>query len=309
MIEQREYDYLQQTLHSLQQTRKHLCATIEHKNASFNDLQKYVVDFHAELDKFEIYDYQQSLRMIDKQGVANVLAKQQIDRLLDSPYFGGFDFIYEDETEAERFYIGRFGHEGENGQTLIYDWRAPICHMYYEFEIGAAYYEAMQQRFDGELIGKRQIKIEHGELQYVLNSSLTIQDEALQQVLHANGSDKMKTIVTSIQKEQNQIVRDDTAHTLIIQGVAGSGKTAVALHRIAYYLYKYRDTLRAERIFILSPNKVFGHYISNVLPELGEEPIRSFTLDELTERLLPNAVTYTSFEEETAFILENPQSA
>lgn len=119
MIEQREYDYLQQTLHSLQQTRKHLCATIEHKNASFNDLQKYVVDFHAELDKFEIYDYQQSLRMIDKQGVANVLAKQQIDRLLDSPYFGGFDFIYEDETEAERFYIGRFGHEGENGQALF----------------------------------------------------------------------------------------------------------------------------------------------------------------------------------------------
>ncbi|MEE1130623.1 MAG: ATP-binding domain-containing protein, partial [Caryophanon sp.] len=106
----------------------------------------------------------------------------------------------------------------------------------------------------------------------------------------------------------NQIVRNVSADTLIIQGVAGSGKTAVALHRIAYFLYKFRDTLRPERIFILSPNKVFGDYISSVLPELGEQPIRSFTLDELTEQLLPASVSFTSFEVETKYILQHPTS-
>lgn len=307
-MNQQEIAYLQRTLASLHESLAQVETDITTKDGHYKELQKYLVDYKAELDKFEVYDYQQSLQMIDKHGLSKVLEREKLMKLIDSPYFGHFQFLYDGDKEAESFYIGRFGHRDAENQTLIYDWRAPICHMYYEFELGQAFYEARERRFDGELVAKRQIKIENGELQYALDSSLTIQDEVLQQTLNANASDKMKTIITSIQREQNQIVRNESAYNVVIQGVAGSGKTAVALHRLAYYLYKFRDTLRAERIFILSPNKVFGDYISSVLPELGEQPIRSFTLDELTANLLPAAVTFTPFEQETKMILQNPTS-
>lgn len=308
MIDQKEITYFNKIQTDLKKAYQELSEDINNQDQQFKELQKYTVDYKSELDKFEIYDYQQTLHMIDKQGYAQVIERDQIKKLIESPYFGRFDFMYEGEEpeDAESFYIGRFGFRDEEGSSLIYDWRAPVCNMYYEFELGKAYYEAMGRNFEGELLGKRQIKIENSKIKYVVESSLTIQDEVLQQTLNQHASEKMKTIVTSIQREQNKIVRNESAYNVIIQGVAGSGKTAVALHRIAYYLYKFRDTLRADRIFILSPNKVFGDYISSVLPELGEQPIRSFTIDDLTENLLPTAVTFTSFEEEMKAIIMNP---
>ena len=181
--------------------------------------------------------------------------------------------------------------------------------MYYEFEIGKARYMAMERLFEGEIVRKRQIKINHSQLVYVLDSSLTILDEVLQQTLAQNTSEKMRSIVTTIQREQNRIIRNETAYNVIVQGAAGSGKTAVALHRIAYFLYKFRNTLSAEHIYILSPNKVFGDYISSVLPELGEEPVRSFTLDELTKDLLSPEFTFTSFGDELKELLSDPTGA
>lgn len=309
MADIKEVSYLEETLIQLRKAYKKLSSNIEDQDQNFKDLQKYMVDYKSELDKFEVYDYQQTLSMIDKQGFAQVREREQVKKLIESPYFGRFDFLYigDSPDETETFYIGRFGFTDEEGTPLIYDWRAPVCNLYYEFEIGKAHYVAMEQRFDGKLTGKRQIKIENSKLQFVLDSSLTIQDEVLQQTLNQHSNEKMKTIVTSIQREQNRIVRNESAYNVIIQGVAGSGKTAVALHRLAYFLYKFRETLKPERIFILSPNKVFGDYISSVLPELGEEPIRSFTLDELTTNLLPAAVTFTPFQEETNVILSNPE--
>lgn len=308
MINQAEISYFNKIQTDLKKAHQELSEGINNQDQHFKELQKYTVDYKSELDKFEIYDYQQTLNMIDKQGYAQVIEREQIKKLIESPYFGRFDFMYDGEEpdDAESFYIGRFGFRDEEGTSLIYDWRAPVCNMYYEFELGKAYYEAMGRSFEGELLGKRQIKIENSQIKYVVESSLTIQDEVLQQTLNQHASEKMKTIVTSIQREQNKIVRNESAYNVIIQGVAGSGKTAVALHRIAYYLYKFRDTLRADRIFILSPNKVFGDYISSVLPELGEQPIRSFTIDDLTENLLPTAVTFTSFEEEMKAIIMDP---
>ncbi|QBP40973.1 HelD family protein [Paenisporosarcina antarctica] len=310
MIDTKEMTYFENTLLSLEKAYKRLSTKLTDQDQSFKDLQKYIIDYKRELDKFEVYDYQQTLSMIDKQGFAQAVEREKIKKLIDSPYFGHFDFVYDGENkeDVESFYVGRFGFTDDDGKYLIYDWRAPICNMYYEFELGEGYYEALDRRFDGELTAKRQIKIEKSEIQYVLDSSLTIQDEVLQQTLSAHASEKLKTIITSIQREQNKIVRNESAYNVVIQGVAGSGKTAVALHRIAYYLYKFRDTLRAERIFILSPNKVFGDYISSVLPELGEQPISSFTLDEVTGNLLSSAVTFTSFEQETKHILMNSKS-
>ena len=129
---QQELRYLQQTKDSLNKAYSELCSNIDFKDASYKDLQKYLIDYKAELDKFEVFDYQQSLHMIDKQGYQKVLEKQQVEKLLQSPYFGRFDFLYEGDAieDKERFYIGRFGHVDEEGTTLIYDWRLPICNMY-----------------------------------------------------------------------------------------------------------------------------------------------------------------------------------
>lgn len=310
MLDSKEMKYFQKTITKLNEAYEQLTKDISIKDRSYKDLQKFMIDYNSELDKFEVYDYQQTLSMIDKRGFAQVNERQQLAKLIDSPYFGKFNFVYAGEAikDAEAFYIGRFGFSDEEGNALIYDWRAPVCNMYYEFELGEASYEAKGRRFYGEIIAKKQFKIERSKIEYIVDSSITIQDEVLQQTLNQHANDKMKTIVTSIQREQNKIVRNESAFNVIIQGVAGSGKTAVALHRIAYLLYKYRDTLKAERIFILSPNKVFGDYISSVLPELGEQPIRSFTMDELTAQLMPSSLKFMSFEQEVSYILANPTS-
>ena len=134
---------------------------------------------------------------------------------------------------------------------------------------------------EGELVLKRQFKIKNGEIEFAFDSSQNIQDDILQQELAHTSDEKMKSIISTIQKEQNKIIRNEKAHTLIIQGVAGSGKTSIALHRVAFLLYRFRNTIKAQNVTILSPNKVFGDYISNVLPELGEEPIFEASLEDL----------------------------
>lgn len=271
MLDPAEVAYLNMVLHHLHKAAEKLSAYIEGQDQDFKDLQKYMVNTKSELDKFEMYDIQQTLSMIDKRGYAQAIERDRVKKLIASPYFGRFDFVYQGDitNEAEIFYIGRFGFADENGNQLIYDWRAPVCTMYYEFEIGKAYYTAMERLFEGEIVRKRQIKVENSKLLYVLDSSLTILDEVLQQTLSQNTSAKMKTIVTTIQREQNRIIRNETAHNVVVQGVAGSGKTAVALNRIAYFLYKFRHTLSAERIFILSPNKVFGDQVIGYMKEVS----------------------------------------
>lgn len=201
MSQEREQLYLQHTLTQLRKAYAKLDAMIDMKDDSYKQLQKYMIDHNSDLDKVEIFNTQQTLHMIDKEGFAEVMERIQVEKLIDSPYFGAFKFSYEGEAadEAETYYIGRFGFEEEGRVKLIYDWRAPTCNMYYEFELGNAFYEAMDWRFEGEIFAKRQMKIENSELQFVLDSSLTIQDEHLQRALTEQTSEKMKTIVTSIQ--------------------------------------------------------------------------------------------------------------
>lgn len=309
MIPQQEQQYLTHVLEELSKAYTTTAEAVTQKDDAYKNLQQYTIDYHAELDKMEIYNHQQTLSMIDKQGHAKVLAKKRLEKLIDSPYFGRFDFVYDGDTEeeTEAFYIGRFGFSDALGDQLIYDWRAPVCNVFYEYEVGdAAHYSVDKRLLEGTLIRKRQFKIQDSTMIYALDSSLTIQDNVLQTTLAQGATEKMKTIVTSIQREQNKIVRNNTAYTVVIQGVAGSGKTAVALHRIAYLLYKFRDTLRAQDVFILSPNKVFGDYISSVLPELGEQTIPAYTLDELTVKLMDRA--FQSYESQLTELIEQPNA-
>lgn len=164
--------------------------------------------------------------------------------------------------------------------------------MFYDCEIGPAGYIAPVGKVEGELTRKRQFKIKNGIMEYALESSVVIRDDLLQQELSHTSDEKMKSIIATIQKEQNIIIRNENTGTLIIQGVAGSGKTSIALHRIAYLLYRFKDKLSAKNVTIISPNRVFGDYISNVLPELGEEPIYEVSLADIARVQLEGVVDF-----------------
>lgn len=210
---------------------------------------------------------------------------QKLFKVQNKPYFGSI--IFENIQDGKQnIYIG-ITHVEDNLNYYVHDWRSPICSLFYDYELGQATYEAPDGIIEGEITRKRQYTIENGELLHVFDNEINIDDELLQQVLATESSDKMKNIVNTIQKEQNQVIRNIKDKNMIVQGIAGSGKTSVALHRIAFLLYKL-EYLNSHNVLIFSPNKVFSKYISNVLPELGEEntketSIHDFLLSYLKE--------------------------
>lgn len=198
----------------------------------------------------------------------------KLSKMLDSPYFGRIDFIEEEGSlvyPEEQIYIGISTlMDEQTDEFIVYDWRAPISSMFYDCGLGAASYQCSVGKISGKITLKRQYKISNGSIQYMFNADLKIDDEVLQAILGKSVDDKMHTIVNSIQREQNQIIRDTSHRALFVEGPAGSGKTSVALHRIAFLLYRDRDILNEKNVLILSPNHLFSDYISNVLPEMGE---------------------------------------
>ncbi|MFL8674074.1 HelD family protein [Clostridioides sp. GD02404] len=253
----------------------------------------YMVKNRGEIDPHEMFQNEQSLKQIDNYGAFMVKVRDKIDKTKDSPYFARIDFRLKDVDDEYKYYIGRFAFDYED-ELLILDWRSPIASMFYDYEIGVAGYNAPIGWVDGEITRKRQFKIKNGKLEYALESSINIQDDILQKELSHTSDEKMKSIISTIQKEQNQIIRNDKADTLIIQGVAGSGKTSIALHRIAFLLYRFKDKISANNVIILSPNKVFGDYISNVLPELGEEPLCELSFENIAEVQLERIINFES---------------
>ena len=208
--------------------------------------------------------------------------REKLSRMASNPYFGRLDFVEDgtgtDLAEAEQIYIGLGGLlRPESGEILIYDWRAPVCSMFYDYERGRAGYQCPAGAVTGEIALKRQYQIRDGHLENMFDCDLQINDDILQQILGKNTDEKMRTIVYSIQQEQNRAIRDDRHRLLVIRGAAGSGKTSIALHRAAYLLYKERAKITARDIMIFSPNRVFSDYISDVLPKLNEENVAQST--------------------------------
>lgn len=229
--------------------------------------------------------------------------EKKYEKMLESPYFGRIDFIEDKEECSEKCYIGLSNLINEDFDFLVYDWRAPISSMFYDWEIGKANYKCPQGTISGEITCKRQYKISNGKIDYMFDSNINIDDEMLQELLSKNSDDKMKAIVTTIQKEQNQVIRNENYRNLIVQGAAGSGKTSVALHRIAYLLYKHRDKITPENIIIFSPNNIFNDYISNVLPQLGEENMYQTTFNDYMHKELGNEFKKETSSEMMEYIL------
>ena len=216
-------------------------------------------------------------------GIEHRLVKQ-LRALERTPYFGRIDFWEEGADRAESIYIGVHSLlNPATGWPMIYDWRAPISSMFYDFGLGEAHYVGPGGVYKGKITLKRQYGIKNRKLIYMFDNELKIDDEILQETLGRNASVKMRTIVNTIQREQNQAIRNDRDARLLVEGAAGSGKTSVALHRVAYMLYKYRDTIQPENILVFSPNRIFSDYISQVLPDLGEENVPQLTFREFAE--------------------------
>lgn len=228
----------------------------------------------------------------------------ELRRMQQVPYFGRIDVLEEGTSTIERIYIGVSTLMDESGEDfLIYDWRAPISSVYYDYGPGPVEYTTPGGVIHGMLEKKWQYIISGGVIESMFDTSLTIGDEILQQVL-GKGTDKyLNSIVATIQQEQNRIIRHDHGRLLIVQGVAGSGKTSAALQRIAYLLYKYRDRLKADQIILFSPNAMFNSYVSTVLPELGEENMQQVTFQEYLNHRLSDIFQVENAYEQLEFVL------
>lgn len=209
----------------------------------------------------------------------------RLEKVLKSPYFARIDFQFEGDEAAEKIYIGRFTLTGEKDYDIrVFDWRSPVASIFYRYGMGPAQYEAPVGIISGNVSVKRQYEIKDGRLEYFFDSEMEIMDEFLKQLLAQNASKSMHAIVETIQKDQDVIIRDLKSDLMMVQGMAGSGKTSVALHRAAFLMYQgLSGKLQADNIMILSPNSLFEQYISRVLPELGEENVVSYIFEEIME--------------------------
>ncbi|WP_099975270.1 RNA polymerase recycling motor HelD [Lactobacillus terrae] len=218
----------------------------------------------------------------------------KLNNLVGSPYFGRIDII--EDGEKDTLYIGTSTLQDENGDFLIYDWRAPVSGIYYNGTLGHVKYPTPNGQADVELTKKRQFQIVKNELRNMFDTNETVGDEILQSVLDEYSDEYLKNIVATIQQEQNTIIRDTSSDILLVQGVAGSGKTSAILQRVAYLLYHSRETMQADNIILFSPNKLFSNYISEVLPSLGERNMRQVTLGEFISLRLQGVHVETLFE-------------
>ena len=286
-------EYLQYVLKCLNDRLAQADAAILEGEKEIENMHEYYWENYTEMDQYgyEDYDNQQALFRQMNANEEQFRLRKRFKKMQDSPFFGRVDFRYDGDEEAETFYIG-IGNLSESAGSLplVYDWRAPVSGLFYDYDKGPASYEAPSGIFEGEVTSKWQYKIRKGKMLYEFESDVKIDDEILGAELGSNGEVQLKNIVRTIQKEQNEIIRNTKDRIMVIQGAAGSGKTSVALHRIAYLLYHDRENLKSSNVLILSPNGVFADYISHILPELGEENIREMSFDLFAYRELKDIV-------------------
>lgn len=289
----KEKKHLQKVCEFLNQKIEEMGSKIFNTQEEIREFQKYVWENKGDMDVGELTGVRTTSEMETRRLLEKRNYYKKLIKIKPSPYFASIIFESENHQE-ETIYIGMTYLKKDEITNYIYDWRAPISSLFYDYEVGKCAFEAPEGIIKGSLKRKRQYKIENQQLKRVFDNSLNINDEVLQEVLAENSNEKMKNIVNTIQQEQNAVIRNIHDSNLIVQGIAGSGKTSVALHRIAFLLYKIPN-LTSEKILIFSPNQIFTEYISNVLPELGEENTLQTTFHDYLNKIIKEYKNVESF--------------
>ena len=308
--EKQEKEYLKQIISFLKKVIGNTDASVKDHVDTLAEYKDYIWS-NKDIDPHEIRSMRESILNHFALGESVINKRKRLTKILAIPYFGRIDFLEKKEnSKVMPTYIGiHTFYDPESRATLIHDWRAPVSSMFYDHELGEAGYRSPSGEIKGEISLKRQYRIRGGKMEFMIESALTVHDDILQKELSSNADDKMKNIVATIQREQNWIIRNEDIRTLIIQGVAGSGKTSIALHRIAYLLYTFRDSISSKDILIISPNKVFSDYISNVLPELGEETVPETSMEQILSGVLEHKYKYQTYFGLVNELLEKPSSS
>lgn len=308
--EKQEKEYLKQIISFLKKVIGNTDASVKDHVDTLAEYKDYIWS-NKDIDPHEIRSMRESILNHFALGESVINKRKRLTKILAIPYFGRIDFLEKKEnSKVMPTYIGiHTFYDPESRATLIHDWRAPVSSMFYDHELGEAGYRSPSGEIKGEISLKRQYRIRGGKMEFMIESALTVHDDILQKELSSNVDDKMKNIVATIQREQNRIIRNEDIRTLIIQGVAGSGKTSIALHRIAYLLYTFRDSISSKDILIISPNKVFSDYISNVLPELGEETVPETSMEQILSGVLEHKYKYQTYFGLVNELLEKPSSS
>lgn len=308
--EKQEKEYLKQIISFLKKVIGNTDASVKDHVDTLAEYKDYIWS-NKDIDPHEIRSMRESILNHFALGESVINKRKRLTKILAIPYFGRIDFLEKKEnSKVMPTYIGiHTFYDPESRATLIHDWRAPVSSMFYDHELGEAGYRSPSGEIKGVISLKRQYRIRGGKMEFMIESALTVHDDILQKELSSNADDKMKNIVATIQREQNQIIRNEDIRTLIIQGVAGSGKTSIALHRIAYLLYTFRDSISSKDILIISPNNVFSDYISNVLPELGEETVPETSMEQILSGVLEHKYKYQTYFGLVNELLEKPSSS
>ncbi|MCD5324831.1 MULTISPECIES: RNA polymerase recycling motor HelD [Pontibacillus] len=302
----KEHPDYQEELDRLTFTKVYMDSVIAAQESDQETLRKRQESTVAALDFKD-----SSLKYQDMLTHANFMkmSKDQLEnlkKLRKKPYFARIDYHRKEKPERETFYIGKVSlFDRETQQPIILDWRSPLANVYYEGRVGDVSYEAHGETYEGNVSLKRQYSIEEGELQDFRDIDITTKDDLLQDSLSQNADHRLTEIVSTIQEEQNRVIRADLRKPIVVQGAAGSGKTTIALHRVSYFLYTLQDIFSPEEMLILAPNRLFIDYMKEVLPELGVEKSRSTTYVDYVKLVTNHSFTVQTQHETLMNILEH----
>lgn len=308
-LEQKHLDNIMEQIKEREKSLKKSIKSAEGEarelNSHFFDDVKLDYDGYSTSMETALSIHQQQQLLSEREHAWQHSAKQldTVERLEKRPYFARVDFKENGEEKPETIYIGLGSFADKDDHFLIYDWRAPISSIYYDGKLGKVTYNSPEGEITVDMTKKRQFMIEDGKIINMFDTNESIGDQMLLSVLSEKSSTKMKSIVTTIQREQNKIIRNTSADLLFVQGAAGSGKTSAILQRIAFLLYRYRGNLTSSDVIMFSPNQLFNDYIKNVLPEMGEQNMVQMTYWQFVARRLPGMNVenlFKQFEDPTA---------
>lgn len=278
---------------------------IKKRREMWEECAHNVIDFD---DIVDMNAYDETVRENYGHFVRKEQTVRQLEYLKEVPYFGRIDFLENGEYFTEEIYIGRYGFRNKKTREYeIYDWRTPIASMFYDSGIGEVSYRCPAGIIEGKLTCKRQYKIENGELKYCYDTTVAVQDDVLEEVLAENTDKVLRVIIDTITREQNQAIRQPHELNMLVTGPAGSGKTSVGMHRLAYLLYHNRENLSAEKIVVLSRNQIFSSYVSEILPELGEENVNDVMFDSLVNRGISKEYKKRDYYEQVEYLLKHKE--